>query len=98
MRFEWDAAKARLNLAKHRISFEASQQVFYDAHALSRIDRVVDDEPRWQTIGVIGEGVTILVAHTYLEKDGEEVIRIISSRKATTSEKRSYEEGNWPHS
>jgi uncharacterized DUF497 family protein len=35
----------------------------------------------------------VLVAHTYWEEDGEDVIRIISARKATTPERRAYEEG-----
>ena len=47
---------------------------------------------RWQTMGLVGGMVVILVAHTFLEQDGEEVIRIISARKATPHERRIYEE------
>lgn len=96
MYFEWDEAKNRLNLAKHGIGFENAKLVFDDPHALSYQDREVDGEERWQTMGVIGRSVVVLVAHTYREKEGEAVVRMISVRKATSSEKRAYEEGQWP--
>ena len=53
MRFEWDEAKNRRNLAKHRISFETAKLVFEDPHHLSVHDRVVEGEKRWQTFGMI---------------------------------------------
>jgi uncharacterized protein len=92
MRFEWDGAKNRRNLANHRISFETAKLVFEDPHALSVQDRAVEDEERWQTLGMVGGVVVVLVAHTYREEDGEEVIRLISARKATPLERRAYEE------
>jgi hypothetical protein len=96
MRFEWDEVKNRSNLGKHKISFENARLVFDDPHALSYRDREVEGEERGQTLGVIGGPITVLVAHTYGEEGGEEVIRIVSARKATPSERRAYEEGNWP--
>ena len=90
MRFEWDEAKNRQNLVTHRISFEAATLVFDDPHALSEQDRVVDDEERWQTIGAIGV-LVVLVAHTWWEEEGEEVIRLISARKASSAERGNYE-------
>ncbi len=71
-------------------------RVFDDPDALADRDREVDDEVRWQTVGVIGGSITVLVAFTYREEDGDEVIRIISARKASPSERRAYGEGNWP--
>ena len=65
MRFEWDEAKNRRNLAKHRISFDTAKLVFEDPHALSVQDRAIEDEERWQTLGMIGGVVVVLVAHTY---------------------------------
>jgi len=94
MLLTWDTKKSRRNLAKHSISFEAAGLVFDDPRALSRIDRVVGDEVRWQTLGLIGGIVVVLVAHTVEEIGGEEVIRIISARKATRSERRAYESQN----
>lgn len=96
MRFEWDETKNRRNLGKHKISFETARLVFDDPHALSYREREMDGEGRWQTLGRIGGSITVLVAHTYWEEDGEEVIRIISAPNATLSERRAYEEGEWP--
>lgn len=68
--------------------------VFDDPQALSRLDRIEDGEERWQTLGLAGGVVVILVAHIYSEDEaGEAVIRIISARKATPQERKIYEEG-----
>jgi uncharacterized DUF497 family protein len=93
MRLTWDETKNRRNLAKHRVSFETAGLVFEDPHAISRLDRIEGGEERWQTLGLAGDIVVLLVAHTYGEDDGEEVIRIISARKATPNERKIYEEG-----
>jgi uncharacterized DUF497 family protein len=91
VRFEWDEAKNRRNRTKHRISFETAKSVFDDPNHLSVLDRTIEGEERWQTLGLIG-GVVVLVAHTYREEDGEEVVRFISARKATPGERTCYEE------
>jgi uncharacterized DUF497 family protein len=93
MRFLWDERKSRVNLAKHRISFETASLVFEDPHSISRFDRIQDGEERWQTIGVAGGVAVLLVAHADSEQTGEEVVRIISARKATPHERKIYEEG-----
>jgi uncharacterized protein len=92
MRFVWDERKNRRNCTKHKVSFETAKLVFDDPHAISRSERIQDDEERWQTLGMLSGNVAILVAHTYSEEAGEEVIRIISARKATSHERRIYEE------
>lgn len=94
MRFVWDEEKSRRNLAKHKVSFETAKLVFDDPRAVSRMDRVEDGEERWQTLGLVGGIIVLLVAHTYLEEDGEQAIRIISARKATARERTAYEQGN----
>src|SRR5579864_5156960 len=94
MRFEWDEKKNSRKLVKHRISFEMAKLVFSDPHALSVPERVVNGEERWQTLGRIKSATIVLVAHTYREENGDEVIRIIPSRKATAPERRAYEEGH----
>jgi uncharacterized protein len=96
MRFEWDEGKNRRNLAKHKISFENAKLVFDDPQVLADRDREVDEEERWQAVGIIGGSIAVLVAFTYREDEGGEVIRIISARKASPSERRAYGEGNWP--
>ena len=60
---------------------------------ISNPDQVVDGEQRWQTIGVIGGLAVIVVAHTYWDDDGDEVVRIISARAASRRERRDYENG-----
>jgi uncharacterized protein len=92
MLITWDERKNRENKAKHGVSFETARFVFHDPLHLSIQDRHVETEERWQTLGLVGNVVVLLVAHTYMERDGEEVIRIISARKATKKERVFYEE------
>jgi len=92
MRFEWDEAKNRSNQAKHGLSFETATLVFDDPQQLSVQDRYEGSEERWQTLGLVGGAVVILVAHTWREQDDDEVIRIISARKATRQERVRYEQ------
>lgn len=90
--FEWDERKAAANLRKHGIQFEEAAQVFFDEFALSAQDRIVDGEPRWQTVGVV-EGILVLVvAHMVWDEGQDEVIRIISARRATRKERIRYEQ------
>jgi hypothetical protein len=67
--------------------------VFEDPYSFSRFDRMKDGEERWQTLGIAGGVVVLLVAHVDYEEGGEEMVRIISARKATPSERKTYEEG-----
>jgi len=94
MRFVWDKRKSRSNWIKHKVSFETAVLVFEDPFALSVQDRVIEGERRWQTLGLVGDVVILLVAHTYDEEDGEEMIRIISARKATPHERKLYEQAH----
>lgn len=93
MRIEWDEAKNQRNFAKHKINFELAQEVFSDPLAQYLLDRVVDGEERWQAIGLVRSCFLLTVAHCYRDEAGEEVIRIISARLATSHERRLYEEG-----
>lgn len=94
MRIIWDQNKNRSNQVKHKISFEVASLVFEDPFHLSILDRVENGEERWQTLGMIGSVVVLLVAHTSAEQEGEEVVRIISVRKATRKERQRYEKGH----
>lgn len=90
--FEWDPSKARTNKRKHGISFEIARHVFEDPDALSIQDRIEDGERRWQTLGMVGGVLLVLLAHALRYQDQEEVIRIISARRADRKEKKRYEE------
>jgi len=93
MRFEWNERKNQRNLAKHGVSLETARLVFDDPRAISIQDRYENSEERWQTLGRIDRAVILLVAHTFREGEtGEEVVRIISARKATPKERRIYDQ------
>lgn len=91
--FEWHADKAKSNWHKHGIRFEDAVLVFDDPHHLSMLERYENGEFRWQSIGLVQGIVVILVAHTVLFESGNEVIRIISARKADRKERNRYEHG-----
>ncbi len=90
--FEWDEAKAESNRRKHGVSFDLAVQVFDDPHGMAKQDRIEDGEPRWQTIGMVEGVVVLLVGHTVQEEEFDEIIRIITARKATRKERERYEE------
>ena len=90
MRYEWNQDKDRVNQAKHKVSFETACLVFEDPIHLSIQDRHEHSDERWQTLSMVDEVVLLLVAHTVVED--EELIRIISARKATRKEKQIYEQ------
>lgn len=88
MKFAWDTAKARENLAKHDISFEEARAVFRDppSFTFEDMDHSVG-EHRYLTVGRASDGTLLVVAHT----DDGETIRIISARRATPRERRRHE-------
>ena len=90
--------KNRLNQKKHRISFEMAALAFEDECCLVRPDRVDETgEQRWYAIGAArlspDASVVLFVVHVYREEiDGEEIIRIISARRADKDDFRRYQE------
>jgi uncharacterized DUF497 family protein len=96
--YEWDERKNQQNQRKHGISFSLAALAFEDPRCLIAFDREDESgELRWHAIGAIsivpGIGAILLVAHVYREdRDGEEIIRIISARPAEQSEIRRYQE------
>ncbi len=93
--FEWDARKARANLEKHKVGFEEAQTIFVDPLLVTFPDEFHSEtEERFISIGLSANERLLLVVHTEQEELGERVvIRIISCRKATTSERMIYEKG-----
>ncbi len=87
--FEWDEAKARSNLRRHRISFLQACRVFDDFFALIEQDLSEDyGEDRFLATGTV-EGMILTVVYT----ERRERIRIISARKASSDEQRKYYRG-----
>ena len=89
MDFEWDPAKARSNLTKHGISFSDVEIAFYDQYAISIPDPGASVEERFILVGMDALGTIVVVVYTYRGDS----IRIISARRATKAERKSYEEG-----
>ena len=89
MNFEWDPAKARSNFKKHGVSFSDVEMAFYDQYAISIPDPGASVEDRFILIGMDALGRIVVVAYTYRGNS----IRIISARKATKTERKTYEEG-----
>lgn len=87
--FEWDEPKAKANIKKHGVSFEEAKTVFYDERA-----RLIPDpdhsenEDRFVLLGCSSALKLLVVCHCY-RADGN-VIRIISARKASRQEAKSY--------
>ena len=92
MKFEWNEQKNLLNYAKHKVSFELARLVFDDPLHLVKFDRVVDGEERWHAMGNVMSRQILVVAHTYRNHNGDEFIRIISARRASSHERRQYEQ------
>jgi uncharacterized DUF497 family protein len=93
--FEWNARKARKNLEKHKVSFEEAQTIFVNPLLVTFPDELHSEtEERFISIGMSTKERVLLVVHTEREEPDERiVIRIISCRKATTSERIIYEKG-----
>ena len=89
LKFEWDEAKNQSNIQKHGISFQEASSVFFDDEALIITD---DDhsesEERFILIGFSYKANLLVVCHCYRQSDS--IIRIISARKATQTERKEY--------
>jgi hypothetical protein len=81
-----------------RISFELAAQVFLDENCVFTKDRVDENgEQRWHALGAVfvkaGVADFLLVVHAYRgDENGEEIIRIISARRASENDLRRYQE------
>ena len=90
IKFEWEASKAASNIQKHGVTFEEARTVFFDERA-----RLVNDpdhsesEDRFILLGFSSSLRVIVVCHCYRSEGN--VIRIISARKATATEKKAYD-------
>jgi len=88
--FEWDEIKEKTNLKKHKVSFEEGKTIFNDPFLFTFSDNEhSENEQRYLSLGLSVNGHVLVLTHT--ERRGK--IRIISCRKATTRERKFYEEG-----
>ncbi len=89
MNFDWDPNKDEENLKKHGVSFENATEIFADPMVLDRFDETHSEtEIRFNSIGITPNGILFVVFAVY----HDEIIWIISARRATGPEKRDYYE------
>ena len=87
--FEWDEEKDLSNRKKHGVSFDEAKTVFNDPFSITIADvQHSEDEHRYIDIGLSARGRLVVVSYT----ERASHIRIISCRKATKSERKSYEQ------
>lgn len=87
MEFEWDEDKNQFNIRKHGFGFERAKTIFYGPTALLTEEVTLDGEIRELTLGILEGIITLAVVHT--DRNGK--IRIISARKATRYEQKTFE-------
>ncbi|MBD2250149.1 BrnT family toxin [Nostoc parmelioides] len=88
MRFEWDEAKNLENIRKHEIDFADVPEMFESSMFVELDDRFDYGEDRWLGIGFLGNGIAVVV---WTERQNE-VIRIISARRANRYERQRFEQ------
>lgn len=89
IRFEWDENKNQLNKVKHGIDFNEAATVFFDENAIMFDDPEHSmEEERFLILGITKHENLCIVSHCYRGKDN--IIRIISARKATKNETKTY--------
>ncbi|HKM47099.1 MAG TPA: BrnT family toxin [Terriglobales bacterium] len=86
MKYEWDEAKNRKNIAKHGLSFEDAEQVFSGPCVTFEDDRLDYGEERLITLGLL-VGRLVVIAHS----PRDEGTRIISMRKGNRREQKIYQ-------
>ncbi|MBI2678258.1 MAG: BrnT family toxin [Candidatus Koribacter versatilis] len=80
--------KATSNQKKHGVSFGEAATVFFDPLAATAPDKAPFEEGRWITIGMSERQRLLVVVHS----ERGDKMRLVSARKATSRERRSYEE------
>lgn len=92
MEFQWDRKKNEINKQKHGISFEEACSVFNDENGILIFDPDNSDfEDRFLLLGRSSVLRVLVVCHCVREQQDEELIRIISARKANSEERKQYE-------
>ncbi|MBQ4431458.1 MAG: BrnT family toxin [Synergistaceae bacterium] len=95
MSFTWDDRKAVANLRKHGVSFTEAAAIFFDENVViefNSIDKWTGEE-RLNAIGLVYGNMMYMVYVERVTVDNEDVVRIISARKATKQEAKIYDYG-----
>ena len=89
MHYEWDSRKAKKNFEKHGVDFADAVGALEDELGLTMPDLHCQSEQRFITVGMDLLGRLLVVIYSWRN----ERIRLISARRATSRERRQYEEG-----
>jgi uncharacterized protein len=90
MRFDWDENKAVSNLSKHGVSFEEAKTVFDDPLYVDFYDPAhSEEEDRYVIVGESSQRRLLIASYT----ERGNLIRLISAREVTRTERKVYEEG-----
>jgi len=94
MRYAWNPVKAVRNIRTHGVSFEMAARIFQDPNHVVTENYFIEEagEQRYQAIGMSGEVVLLLVVFVDRSGPQEEIIHIISARKATAYEESAYQD------
>ncbi|GHT55335.1 hypothetical protein FACS1894109_01690 [Spirochaetia bacterium] len=89
MEIIWDPDKEKINISKHKVSFDEAKSVFFDPNAkvIHDPDHSIEEE-RFIILGLSKKLNLLVVCHCY--KENEDIIRIITARKATKQETDQY--------
>ena len=95
MKFNWNTKKAKENIINHEgVTFEEAEEVFDDTNAIKSFDALHSiDELRFRRLGLSNKRLLFLI-YTVRGNDDDEIIRIISARKANSIEEKFYYESN----
>lgn len=96
MLFTWDDEKEKINFRKHDVDFKTAAAVFMDSYVYIESNSIDDStgEERFDAIGMVGGNKMVFVV--YVERittNSNDIIRIISARKAEREERKRYVNG-----
>jgi uncharacterized DUF497 family protein len=92
LKFQWDPEKNEINVRKHGVDFNEAETVFEDESAVVVYDEEhSDNEDRFKIIGMSRKLRELMVCYCY--RNGDEITRIISARRATKGELNYYKRG-----
>ena len=89
MKLIWDRRKNEINIEKHGLDFVDAYKVFESPMMVGLDERKEYGEDRWIGIGLLESNRVVVIVFTEPEED---TIRVISFRKATTEERKRYEQ------
>jgi uncharacterized protein len=90
MQFEWDPIKSLSNQKKHGMNFGKAAEVFSDPNFILFFENRYGNEERWSAIGFTNDLNLLVVIHMYPYDFASDLVRIISARPATKTERRRY--------